>query len=1801
MMKAKAKDLRVEQLEGRLLLAGDTIHRINAGGPQLNSTPAWTVDAGFLVQGGDAPGISAPVDISGLTLPEGTNTQDFASLFQTERFDFATNVGYEFPVTPGEYEVRLYFAETFNGASVVGGRVFDISIEDQVVAPGFDIYVAAGNQGDRGVVRIFTVTSDSMLDIDFTRITENPSVSGIEIVSLESRSNELGVNRTSLGFGDVLAGDTLTEQLVLTNLGDSDNPSITINPTAASVDNGEFAFTFAQASTILLAPGESTTVDVSYTPTAIGSDAATLSIPHSGDNSPLQFSLNGEGVDQINIGFTLSTLQGSQGLFSGTSLEFGPDGRLYVTQGFGNIQALEIERVGANDYRVVSEETITVINDIQNHEDDGTPNNLDTRLINGLVVTGTAADPVLHVVSSDPRTNENSSIDSNSGTISRLTRNSQGVWERLDLVRGIPRSGRDHVPSGLQFLRDENGQPTNTLLHGVGGFTNRGAPSAPFGNLPEYALGAAILQIDLDAIGDTTYDIPTLDDPTRANLTDGAGNDLLDQYGTPIDMNDVFGGNGGLNQARLVPDGPVQVFASGFRNPYDIEVTEAGEIYATDNGPNSGFGNNVEAVGGLPTNGTGGPAGATRPDQLHFVSEPGRGFFGHTNPTRANPQNTFGGQSPVTGTLNGVPFDLSNPAGAEFPFVEPGTSADGAIATFNSSTNGIVEYTTNNFGGQLAGDLLTVSLNGTVTRVSHDPQTGTSDVSVLANIQTGGRELDITVSDTGPLSGTVWVVAVDPTNGQAIVTILEPNDGTGGSADDLDGDGYSNDDEDANGTDPNNPASLPPDNDSDFVSDLIDGNDDNDARLDVDDPFAIDPLDGVDTLVGTFYSFDNFVEIPGGILGLGFTGAQTNGSLDYLDAVDPNAVTAIGAAGVFTVDSALAGTSRGSSNDQLQAIQFGVNTAQETEPFTALTRLLIPFSDIASVQPGQEQGIYLGTGDQDNYVSLIVTGDNGGALQVIREVGGVAIVEATTPISLPSAVDIELFLTVDPIVSTVQASFRTAGQSALTALGSPVAIPPAWLTDASLAVGVTSSNPLNTDLVGGGPGDFSVTYDYLGVVRDINDRGAEALVTVDAGGSLVGSSTFTPGSFVIENRSSNGQTIESVSIDLSTGFLPDLLFDANGGAGDPIGKTFTIDSGGAETGAVGVFSGARDGGFEALDISFSGFGVGESLSFSTDIDPTTIQGVAGAAPGNPGEISGLELSGATVTATYSDGSTTVSQLSPSVGSDVASFTNTRNGALAAPSLEILGVGIQPNIVAPDQQTARITAPVGATVVLHHLEGALLTETVPGGGFDVDRFESNTVVSVNEQSFVVGPTGFVDAPVTLLRTGPTGGLNYFLATVEDSDGRRSEVSQVLVEARPAGPDSVAAAVLNINLMSNAGPNQNVALNGTSFGPNVTPAAYSGTTFTDVGNPQLVTGLNSQLMDLVDSQGNATAIDVNFAVASGTFDFSSNRTSNPIIQNYFTINNGFGGNANDPDPATISLSDLDADTTWDIYFISQGDQIGQGGSFTINGQTLTADASEPTADTFIEGANYVVFTDVQANSRGQITALFDNFGGTGGGPNLSGTGFGVLNGIQLVRQSVIVDPLLGDYDGSGVVDNLDRQVWRDSYGSTTNLAADGNNDGRIDAADYSVWRDNLGASLLQAVVVDHESITNEPVATATSTAVSASNVSTLIVAEEGWLALGTVVFDVAAVAPETVTIQRRGSVEQRDQFGTFDRELALLLAISDGQTIVLDNARTFDSEATVEDDIVNRDEAYALRMLDDLEVMRNQSASTKTLRY
>lgn len=758
---------------------------------------------------------------------------------------------------------------------------------------------------------------------------------------------------------------------------------------------------------------------------------------------------SGNAEAQTTINFGSSVLSGPDARLR-TDIQFGPDGRLYLLEQVGVIDIYNITRNGPNDYTGTRQWRLDVIELMTNHNDDGSlASTVKGRQATGMLLTGTAEQPVIYVTSSDKRNGGEGmgdvNLDTNSGVLSRLTLvNNQ--WVKEDLVRGLPRSEELHSTNDMWL--DE---ATNILYIGQGGHTNAGATSNGFAHLPEFALSAALLRVDLNALGTLPYDLPTLNDPSRADVP----NSVSPQNPYGLDVGDPFGGNDGNNQAILFPGGPVQLEAVGLRNPYGVVKTTDGHLYVTDNGPNPGFGG--LAVGVNTPNCTSAENEAnigTTYDQLHLVTP---GFFGgHPNPTRANINNTFNGVSPVA--LVGA-----NPI--ECNYYSPGDGGnppqDGALATFPGSTNGIVEYTASNFGGAMQGDLLLASFTSTIYRVQLSPD-GTQAANVAtfaANV--GSGTLNLTVQDDNQVfPGTVWAVNIF----SGTVVVFEPADYDGGTVGectgandpnlDEDTDGYTNADEIANGTDPCSAAIKPTDADGDFISDLLDPDDDNDSIPDTQDFFAVDAANGLNTQLPLYYSWN--AGDPGfGLFGLGFTGAMNNGVDDY--SFDEENFIYNNAAGNFTIVQTSLGTALNSSNNQQDAFQFGVHVDQSTGPFMARTQFTAPYFDNQPLA-GQSAGMFVGTGDQDNYVALVVTPTG---LSVIVEVNGVATVSDYPVSGLLTKDNIGLSLTVDPVAGTILPRY-TPFTGAPTALGTPIALSGALLDavrnpGVAVAVGVIAS------------------------------------------------------------------------------------------------------------------------------------------------------------------------------------------------------------------------------------------------------------------------------------------------------------------------------------------------------------------------------------------------------------------------------------------------------------------------------------------------------------------------------------------------------------------------------------------------------------------------------------------------------------------------------------------------------------------------------------------------------------------------
>lgn len=766
-------------------------------------------------------------------------------------------------------------------------------------------------------------------------------------------------------------------------------------------------------------------------------------------------SLCGEARAQSSISFDKRTLQGTSSLNAPTSLQFGPDGRLYVSQQNGTIFAYTISRSSQGSYSVTASETINAVKNITNHDDDGSVNSgVTNRLITGLLVTGTGQNPVLYVTSSDPRIGGGANsldhnLDTNSGILSRLTK-SGSSWSKVDLVRGMPRSEENHGPNGMALSADGD-----TLYIAYGGHTNMGAPSNNFVFLPEYALSAAILEIDLGAIGNSTYNLPTLDDENRSGSNDA---------------NDPFGGNNGKNQAKLVPGGPVQVYAPGFRNPYDVVITEAGRMYTVDNGPNSGWGDVPVGEGtNNCTNGVSEP-GPTYQDGLHHVT--GRGYYGgHPNPTRARTANTFNSSNPQS------PVSTNN--SVECDYRVPGTQ-DGSLMTFKRSTNGIVEYTASNFGGQMRGDLIIASFDNQIWRVElNSSGTAVSRAAPLFS-SVGSKPLDVTAQGDGVnFPGTIWVADHE----FDMIFAYEPADldvctGADDSGLDEDDDGFDNADEIENGTDPCSAADVPPDWDGDFQSDRNDRDDDNDGMFDYEDPFAVDPQNGAATEVPFFYGWENDDPFAGGLLDLGFTGLMTNYETGYAFLFDADDMTAGGAAGVVTVDGATDGDALGSNNDQEYGFQVGAMFAPGMDELVARTRVVAPFRGIIP-EPNQSLGLFVGNGDQDNYFKIVIEAgeDDTAAISCLLEVDGTVLPGASHPVIVPGPAGVDLYIAIDRVASTVRAGYALLDGGFIgdvVPLGGALPIPSSWIDDPAIgfAVGIISTSR--------GPGGrFPATWDFL--------------------------------------------------------------------------------------------------------------------------------------------------------------------------------------------------------------------------------------------------------------------------------------------------------------------------------------------------------------------------------------------------------------------------------------------------------------------------------------------------------------------------------------------------------------------------------------------------------------------------------------------------------------------------------------------------------------------------------------------------
>jgi len=150
--------------------ATQSVVRIKAGVSAAftdSSGNVWQPDQGF--DGGDVIERDASIAIE--------NTKD-AGLYRSEHYGMSS---FSCNVANGKYIAKLHFAETFEGVTAAGQRVFSFNVQGHDFKD-FDVFVKAGGS-NRAYVEVVPVeVTNGKFTITFTSNIENPEINAIEII-----------------------------------------------------------------------------------------------------------------------------------------------------------------------------------------------------------------------------------------------------------------------------------------------------------------------------------------------------------------------------------------------------------------------------------------------------------------------------------------------------------------------------------------------------------------------------------------------------------------------------------------------------------------------------------------------------------------------------------------------------------------------------------------------------------------------------------------------------------------------------------------------------------------------------------------------------------------------------------------------------------------------------------------------------------------------------------------------------------------------------------------------------------------------------------------------------------------------------------------------------------------------------------------------------------------------------------------------------------------------------------------------------------------------------------------------------------------------------------------------------------------------------------------------------------------------------------------------------------------------------------------------------------------------------------
>ena len=354
-----------------------------------------------------------------------------------------------------------------------------------------------------------------------------------------------------------------------------------------------------------------------------------------------------------NVRFSKITLTNAVGRHS--SLTIGPDGKLYALSIDGIIKRFSIN----SDGTLAAPELIYSLQDAYGERE--------PRLAVGL-----AFDPSSTPTNLVAWVTHCSFVFLNGPAWdSKLTRLSGNNLQTVqDVLINLPRSAKDHLTNSIAF------GPDGALYFSQGSNSAMGNPDKTWNYRIEHLLSGTILRLDVSKLKKLPLDVKTREGGGTYN---------------PYDKN-----------AALT------IYASGFRNAYDLVWHSNGNLYVPTNGSAAGGNTPASIKGTLRTDGSlyNGPSipmlrnvQQTQSDYLFRVIK--GGYYGHPNPLRG--EYVLNGGNP-TASIDPAQVD-GYPVGTK-----PDVNWRGYSFDFqnNKSPDGAIEYKSDIFNGALKGKLLVV-------------------------------------------------------------------------------------------------------------------------------------------------------------------------------------------------------------------------------------------------------------------------------------------------------------------------------------------------------------------------------------------------------------------------------------------------------------------------------------------------------------------------------------------------------------------------------------------------------------------------------------------------------------------------------------------------------------------------------------------------------------------------------------------------------------------------------------------------------------------------------------------------------------------------------------------------------------------------------------------------------------------------------------------------------------------------------------------------------------------------------------